>query len=917
MASLGEISVALGIDISDLKKALKEARRGVNGFGREMDELGRTSQRLSDKMKAAYAEQRENFKKYRLEQLKIEEKFYDVAKASKSWKGTTDSFLAELQNLGKQQKKITDEMMKQNDMAKTGFMQGVGEMLAMSGQSEKIAKNFDRMRNPLYQVNNGLLGITDGLERMTREADPAVMALKMLGPTANMKELKDMMAVLAQGTMRVTSVSLVAAIAVGVLSSAIAKAAFGPDPAEVQAQMDDVKAIYDKALADRQEELYTWANMFEEIELNFLSPKKLMANLSKQVQIMETWAEDIKSLAKRGVDEGLIAELEKMGPAAAGEINGLVGMTDAELAKYVELWRKKHELARTQALSELEQLKIETDKQIAELANSLKPLGVAFEEFKSVWAEALQPFVDSWGEVAAKVVEFGTKIGEVFIWLNNNDMSWITKAIGWFGFLFAALVLVFSPLAAGVGLVAGFQVAWAAVAPIVMPLITGLAAMAGTIVLVIAAVAGIIAIGIGLVNTFRQWLASSEEGRKKFDELMTTIRENGKVALEALKTAFETVMTKIKEFVMPILEEMKQFWADHGTQVIEAVSTFLGFIQKAFEFAMPIIMFVVDMVLGSILGIFRGAFDMIMGLVKIFTGLFTGDWALMWEGVKQLIWGAIQVIWNWMNLSFIGKIVKGIGAFFKSMVALFKSGWDTIALKTLYFIDKVKATISGWVTAIKGFFTGLKETGLSIWQSMWGTVEVLIQAAKTKVLSISTSIYTKISGTFDDILTKGKEIFNNLKTAITTPIETAKTTVLGIIDTIKGGFEKMKIKIPKPKIPKVSVSMKKTKLGIPYPDFDIDWNAAGNIFDGASILGGGQGVGEAGAEVVMPIERKRYMKPYAQMVSSLLNDMDNGNKEAEITNNFNISSVVVREDADIQRIARELFSLQQRKNRRA
>ena len=64
----------------------------------------------------------------------------------------------------------------------------------------------------------------------------------------------------------------------------------------------------------------------------------------------------------------------------------------------------------------------------------------------------------------------------------------------------------------------------------------------------------------------------------------------------------------------------------------------------------------------------------------------------------------------------------------------------------------------------------------------------------------------------------------------------------------------MKITIPKPKLPHISVSTKTKTVGnisIPYPDFDINWYAQGGIFNTPSIVG----LGEAGAEAVLPLER--------------------------------------------------------------
>ena len=81
--------------------------------------------------------------------------------------------------------------------------------------------------------------------------------------------------------------------------------------------------------------------------------------------------------------------------------------------------------------------------------------------------------------------------------------------------------------------------------------------------------------------------------------------------------------------------------------------------------------------------------------------------------------------------------------------------------------------------------------------------------------------------------------------------------------------------------------------------------------DGATLIG----AGEAGKEAILPLENKRYMKPYAQAVASLMNDMSTGGGQV-INNNFNVSQLVVKEEADIKRIAEQLETLQRRENRR-
>lgn len=181
--------------------------------------------RMQQEMKDAFANMKAGMQGHIEDQIKVQYGYMKMAQSAKDYKGSTDEFLGEVEKLGKTQKKINDEMMKSNDMLKMNHYQTVGAMLARSGQSEKIAANYDRMGNAIYSINNPLLAVTGNLEKMAKQGNASVLALKMLGPTANMKELNDMTIMINRGLMRYTSVALAAAVGSAIFYGALHKAA--------------------------------------------------------------------------------------------------------------------------------------------------------------------------------------------------------------------------------------------------------------------------------------------------------------------------------------------------------------------------------------------------------------------------------------------------------------------------------------------------------------------------------------------------------------------------------------------------------------------------------------------------------------------------------------------------------------------
>lgn len=154
---------------------------------------------------------------------------------------------------------------------------------------------------------------------------------------------------------------------------------------EINQQMIDeerrLTEAYQKSVQDRTNALYNFAGIFDEIKTNSeVTGAQLISNLQGQVNAFADWSEDIKELAGKGIDEGLLEELRQMGPRAASEIAALNTLSEQELQKYNELWKEKNALAKEQAVSELEGLKSETTTKIEELhhntANQLELLRV-------------------------------------------------------------------------------------------------------------------------------------------------------------------------------------------------------------------------------------------------------------------------------------------------------------------------------------------------------------------------------------------------------------------------------------------------------------------------------------------------------------------------------------------------------------
>jgi TP901 family phage tail tape measure protein len=165
---------------------------------------------------------------------------------------------------------------------------------------------------------------------------------------------------------------------------------------------------YNQSLERRVKLLRDFVGLFDQVNLKPVSGQQLLENLRQQVQVFKQWQENIRALAARGVDEGLLAELRKMGPRAAAEIAALNTLSDQELSEYVTLWRIKNAEAKMEAQNQLVGLLAETQAKIAELrAKAAEQL----EQYRLAWQEKTEQIRQNTVEQLKKLVEEAAKHG--------------------------------------------------------------------------------------------------------------------------------------------------------------------------------------------------------------------------------------------------------------------------------------------------------------------------------------------------------------------------------------------------------------------------------------------------------------------------------------------------------------------------
>lgn len=302
----------------------------------------------------------------------------------------------------------------------------------------------------------------------------------------------------------------------------------------------------------------------------------------------------------------------------------------------------------------------------------------------------------------------------------------------------------------------------------------------------------------------------------------------------------------------------------------------------------------------------------IAGLTAVFVGLYKNNEEFRkvvnktWNEVKKIIGtiiGALKALFQ----AFINFAMKIWSKYGDDMVAVISSAFKVLANIVKTTLNVIKDVIKIVTSLIKGDWQGVWEGIKSLTSNLWEGLENIIKSALgliKNVISLEIKvIQSLISGVWNGIETVTSSVWQGIQTAIETPINMAKNTVKGAVDAMYNFFAKLKI--PEIKIPKIKLPHFKLKgdfsLNPPsVPKLSVDWYAKGGIFNRPSIIG----VGEAGTEAVLPIDR------LDELMARAIEKVRGNENGVGLT--LHIENFINNTDKNIEQLAYELEFYRQR-----
>ncbi|VSL12619.1 phage minor tail protein [Streptococcus pneumoniae] len=347
-ALTGPIGLVVGVCVT-LWQWLTAESEETKRLKSEQEELVKSTDQLTDSVKQSAKERQKNlesvkgntesYQKLADEIVQLSQKTNKTAADKKNLKKKIDALNASVSGLNLAYDKNSDSLSHNSDQIKA-------RISAMEAEStwETSQKNLLDIEQKRAEIGEQLNQIAEQRKKWNEESNVSDSVRKERLQELNDKEteLKNTQTELQTEYEKTSQVQQAA-------SEAMAAAAENGSNRQVVAY-ENMSKSQQKAIDDMRtkynELLETTTNMFEQIKYkSAISVDEMIANLQKNQEAVNNWATNLNTLAERGVNEGILAKLQAMGPQGGLYVQELVNASDEKLATLNEVFTQGGESA--------------------------------------------------------------------------------------------------------------------------------------------------------------------------------------------------------------------------------------------------------------------------------------------------------------------------------------------------------------------------------------------------------------------------------------------------------------------------------------------------------------------------------------------------------------------------------------------
>jgi tape measure domain-containing protein len=390
---------------------------------------------------------------------------------------------------------------------------------------------------------------------------------------------------------------------------------------------------------------------------------------------------------------------------------------------------------------------------------------------------------------------------------------------------------------------------------------------------------------------------ASKKQSKTFNGMISTLKDNFGMLAGAMSEPFFNFLKGVLPQMISGVETLTALFKEGGWQAVFKKilpPDVYNFLLTAFTFMKNIF----NRIFGS-----EG-----QGLITAYISYITGFWSMLKKvgATFTWLWEIIQFVWG-LAKPFLQQTFAMILQFWNQYGEQFKraivNAFKMIQAIIMFAMPVIKAIIGGTWAAIKNIIKGAIKVILGIikvftgiftgdFSALWsGLKDIFFGGLQLIWGLLNTFLLGRLLGGIKAFGRMAIKPFKTFFKTVRINFKQLKRFIGRIIDGIVGFFRnlagKLKIDIPRPKLPVFSLRGKLDLVppGLSVPKLGINWRAQGGFLNKPQLIGAGEV-----KEAILPLENRKNMQPFAQAVAENL--QGSAGKRVEIPIHLNGREII-------------------------
>lgn len=234
--------------------------------------------------------------------------------------------------------------------------------------------------------------------------------------------------------------------------------------------------------------------------------------------------------------------------------------------------------------------------------------------------------------------------------------------------------------------------------------------------------------------------------------IVTGVQPVLQVIGDILRTSVIPAFQEMAAKAQPVLMQLGQTINVVAAQVGPILQGIADLIRNVWGFIGPFVMDTLKSMFDNVLGIFSGIFTVIQGVVNLVSALFRGDWAAAWNALGQIVSGAVQAVWSFVQLWIVGKLTEIVGGAMSFLRGIFGGAWDFIAGVVRGAANGISSYIGWMIVGIRGVIDGGLNFVRAIFVGAWDGIVGFLRGALDGITSGVSGMIGNVVGFFGGLL---------------------------------------------------------------------------------------------------------------------------------------------------------------------